>query len=321
MKILITGITGFIGSELAHTLLKERSSNYEIGGLVRATSNKNQLKTIEDIADDISIFYANFTDYHAIRNIVRSFAPNYIVHLGAQTAVRHSFEMPYEFNETNYLGTINLIHAALEVPDFKKFIFASTMETYGWQKQRKPFGEETILHPGSPYAVSKVACEKYLEMASRAYGLPYLISRACNTYGRKHNTGFIVEYIITTMLRGDKVYIGTPKAGRDLMYVEDHVNAYRTLLKTNVVNQTFNFGTGAGLTMLELAQKIKKKIGYREKIIPHFPPNYPSRPVVEDYLSMDARKAKKILGWKPAYTLDKGLDQTIAYWRKNLPTC
>lgn len=317
MKILITGITGFIGGELARTLVKSGQNDYEIGGLVRAASNKNQLKTIEDITDDISIFCANFTDYHAVRNIVRTFAPHYIVHLGAQTAVRNSFEMPYEFNETNYLGTINLVHAALEIPDFKKFIFASTMETYGWQKQTKPFSEETVLHPASPYAVSKVACEKYLEMAGRAYGLPYLISRACNTYGRKHNAGFIVEYIITAMLRGDNVYIGTPKAIRDLMYVEDHVNAYCTLLKTKVVNQTFNFGTGAGLAMLELAQKIKKKIGYKGKIIPHFPPNYPPRPVVEDYLSLDARKAKKILNWKPLYTLDQGLGKIIAYW-KNL---
>src|SRR3989344_4241386 len=128
MKILITGITGFIGSELAHSLVK--SGGYEIGGIVRTASNKNQLKAISDIADNVSVFYANFTDYHAIRNIVRRFAPNYLVHIGAQTAVRDSFEMPHEFNETNYLGTINLVHAALEVPDFKKFIFASTMETY-----------------------------------------------------------------------------------------------------------------------------------------------------------------------------------------------
>jgi len=316
MKILITGITGFIGSELAHALVKE--GGYEIGGLVRTASHKNHIETISDIAGDISIFYANFTDYHVIRNSIRSFAPNYIVHIGAQTAVRDSFEMPHEFNETNYLGTINLIHAALEVPDFKKFIFASTMETYGWQETKKPFVEETILHPASPYAVSKVACEKYLEMASRAFGLPYLISRACNTYGRKHNAGFVVEYMITTMLKGKDLYIGTPKAVRDLMYVDDHVNVYRTLLKTEKTNKTFNFGTGTGMTMLELANIIKEKLQYKGKIIEHFPPDYPWRPITEEYLSINASKAKKELKWEAAFSLDKGLDRTIEYWKKKL---
>lgn len=316
MKVLITGITGFIGSELAHTLVK--NGGYKIGGLVRTSSNKNQTRAISDIASDISLFYANFTDYHALRNIVRTFAPNYITHIGAQTAVRDSFEMPHEFNETNYLGTINLIHAALEVPDFKKFIFASTAETYGWQERKKPFAEDTFQHPGSPYAVSKVACEKYIEMASRAYGLPYLISRACNSYGRKHNASFIVEYILTNMLRGNDVYIGTPKAVRDLMYVDDHVNAYVTLLKSKIANETFNFGIGAGVTMLELARLIKKKIGYKGKIIPHFPPDYPWRPVVENYISLNASKAKKMLNWQPSYTLDEGLDRVIAYWRKTI---
>jgi len=242
-KVLITGITGFIGSELAHTLVGKKK--YDVGGLIRVTSDTHHLESISDIADKLSLYYANFTDYHAIRNIVRSFKPHYILHIGAQTAVRDSFEMPHEFNETNYLGTINLIHAALDLPDLKKFIFASTMEVYGWQNGRKPFREETILKPASPYAVSKVACENYIEMAGKAYGLPYLISRACNTYGRKHNTGFIVEYIITSMLRGEDVYIGTSRAVRDLMYVDDHINAYLALLKTKITNQTFNFVTTA----------------------------------------------------------------------------
>jgi UDP-glucose 4-epimerase len=314
MKILITGITGFIGSELARTLVKE--GKYEIGGLVRTASHKNHTEAIQDIVDDITLFYANLTDYHAIKNIVRTFRPQYILHVGALTTVRHSFEMPHEFNEVNYLGTINLVHAALDIPDFKKFIFASTMETYGWQKTHKPFAEDVLLHPASPYAVSKVACEKYIEMAGRAYGLPYLISRACNTYGKKFNTGLVVEYIITTMLQNKDLYIGTPKAVRDLMYVDDHVNAYLALLKVKRSNATFNFGTGLGIPMLELANMVKEKIGYKGKIIKHFPPDYPWRPVTEEYLSLNSTKAKKELGWKPKYSLDKGLNCTISYWKE-----
>lgn len=313
MKVLITGVTGFIGSELAHRLVED--DRYDVAGLARISSNKSDLEPIADISDQLTLFRANFTDYHAVRNIVRTFAPNYILHIGAQTAVRDSFEMPHEFNETNYLGTINLIHAALDVPDLKKFIFASTMETYGWQKTRTPFKEDVLLHPGSPYSVAKAACEDYIEMAHKAFGLPYIIMRPCNTYGRKHNAGFVVEYIITSMLAGKDVYIGTPRAVRDLMYVDDHVNAYMTVLKSKESNQTFNFGTGSGITMLALAKKIKSMTGFKGKIIEHFPPGYPMRPVTEEYLSLDASKAKKILGWKPKRTLDEGLKKTIAYWQ------
>lgn len=316
MKILITGITGFIGSELARSLVLRGTD--QIAGIIRTSAQKNHTQTIDNIAEKLSLFYANFTDYHAIRNVIKSFRPQYIIHVGANTAVRDSFEMPHEFNETNYLGTMNLVHAAREVPDFKKFIFASTMETYGWQEERKPFKEDIILHPASPYAVSKAACEQYLAMAGRAYGLPYLISRACNTYGRTHNTGFVVEYIITSMLRGQDVYLGTPHAVRDLMYRDDHVGAYLSLLESPHNNMTFNFGTGNGLTMREVAEKIKKMIGAKSKIIPHFPPHYPARPVVEEYLSLDASRARKMLGWKPRYSLDEGLAKTIAYWREKL---
>ena len=316
MRILITGITGFIGSGLARELLGQKE--HEVAGLVRATSDKGHLDNIADIAPKLSLFCANFTDWHAIRRIVSSFRPSVIFHLGAQTAVRQSFELPHEFNETNFLGTINLAHAALEIPNFKKFIFASTMEVYGWQKNRKPFMEETILHPASPYAVSKAASEYYLEMAAKAYGLPYLISRACNTYGRKHNAGFITEYLVTTILAGKDVYIGTPNAVRDMMYAEDHVNAYLNLLKTPLINQTFNFGTGSMTKMLDLAVKIKQKLNFKGKIISHFPPNYPWRPVAEEFLSIDAGKAKKLLKWTPKYSLDAGLDQVIAYWKKRI---
>lgn len=317
MKVLVTGITGFIAGELIRRLVND--GDYEVAGLVRTSSNQRRLEIIDDIVSKIRIFYANFNDHHAVRNVIKNFQPNYILHIGAQTPVRDSFEMPHEFNETNYLGTINLIHAALEVldaSDFKKFIFASTMETYGFQEARKPFSEDLSPNPGSPYAVSKAACEHYLRMASKAFGLPYLISRACNTYGRKHNSGFIVEYIITSMLANKKVYIGTPNAVRDLMYVDDHVNAYMCLLKSNITNETFNFGNGSGLTMLELADIIKRKLGYNDDIILKFPSWYPFRPLAEEYLSIDSSKAKKMLEWEPRFTLDAGLDLTIAYWEK-----
>ena len=313
---MITGVTGFIGSELARQIVKDGKN--EVTCLVRVNSNSAMFEPIKDIINNLDIRYGNLTDYHSIKKIVKDVAPQYILHLGAQTSVRHSFELPLEFNEVNYLGTINLIHAALEISSFKKFIFASTMETYGWQIQKKPFKEDLPLNPASPYAASKVASEIYIKMSQEAFGLPYIICRCCNTYGRKHNTGFITEYIATTMLKNQNVHIGTPNAVRDMMYIDDHVSAYMKVLNSNVVNETFNFGTGSRTRMKEIAEKLKKLTGFKDQIIHSFPPNYPWRPVVEEFLSLDASKAKKILGWTPKYDLDEGLKIIVQFLKQKL---
>jgi nucleoside-diphosphate-sugar epimerase len=315
-KVLITGVTGFIGSEIAKNLVRE--GQYEISGLARNTSNKNALKPIEGILNNIDLRFGNFVDYHTMRKIIKDISPQYIIHIGARTEVRDSFDQSLEFQETNYLGTINIIHAAKELSSFKKFIFASTMETYGWQTQRKPFKEDLKQNPASPYAVSKVACEEYIRMENNVSGFPFIISRACNTYGRKHNTGFITEYIVTSMLQDKTVYLGTPNAIRDMMYVDDHVNAYLTTLKSPVTNEIFNFGTGSMTRMIEIAEKVKKKVNFKGKIVPHFPPGYPYRPVIEEFLSLDSSKAKEMLGWEPKYSLDEGLEKIISYWKEKL---
>lgn len=314
MRVLITGANGFIGSEITKRLAQD--DDFEVIGLVRISSNTNMFEPIKDAINNIDIRYGNFSDYASIKKIVKDSAPQCILHVGAQTSVRHSFELPLEFNEANYLGTINLIHAALEVPSFKKFIFASTMETYGWQPQKKPFTEDAKLNPASPYAASKVACESYIRMAQKAFGLPYLISRACNTYGRKHSTGFVTEYVASSMLKNKTVYLGTPNAVRDMMFVDDHVDAYIKMLKSNVANETFNFGTGSRTPMKEIAEKLKRLTGFKGKIVHSFPPNYPWRPVVEDFLSLNASKANEMLGWKPKFSLDSGLKKVVEYWKQ-----
>ncbi len=313
-RVLITGVTGFIGNEVARRICGE----YEVYGLVRTTSNKSALDPIKDILNKVEIRYGNLTDYAAIKKLVKDISPHYIIHVGAATAVRHSFENPIEFQETNHLGTVNLVHSALELPEFKKFIFASTMETYGDQNSGIPFKEDFIQRPLSPYAVSKVASDQYIRMAGKAFNLPYIIMRCCNTFGRKDNTGFVVEYIITQMLKNEQVYIGSPNAVRDLMYVDDHVNAYVTALKSNVKNDVFNFSTGKNMTMKELAEKIKKLIGYQKEIIYSFPPGYPSRPIADPYLALDATKARTILGWEPKVSVEEGIKKTIDYWKQKI---
>lgn len=307
-KIFITGATGFIGSHLI-----EKLKDYDITCLIPPSEIGFQ-----KIHKDIQPKFCDLTNYTEVQKIVSDVSPNIIVHLGAVTPVRFSFQYPEIYQYVNYLATVNLVHSALKLNSFDKFIFASTMEVYGWQKTKKPFIEETPLNPASPYAVSKVAAENYVRMAGKAFNLPFVVLRSCNTYGRKNNTDFIVEYIITRMLKNKTVFIGTPNAVRDLMFVDDHVNAYIKCIESNVTSEVFNFGLGSETTMGELGLMIKNMINFDGKIIHNFPPDYPFRPIVEPYLSLDSSKARKILGWKPKFTLNEGLKTTIEFWKNKL---
>lgn len=314
-RVFITGITGFIGARLAQTLIQQ--SENEVFGLIRFSANENS-EVMSKLPKEVILKTGNLIDHHRIRKIIEEVKPNYILHVGACTPVRYSFESPIEYINVNYTATVNLIHAALEIPKFEKFLFASTMEVYGWQDQRTPFSEDAVLNPSSPYAVSKVAADKYLRMAGKAYNLPYIVLRPCNTYGRQVMTGYITEYLITSMLQNKKPHIGTPEAVRDLMYATDHVNAYLTAMHSDVTSGTFNFGWGSSMNMIELAEEIRGLLDYEGSIEYGWPDDYPTRPVAEEYLSLDASKARKILDWTPKVSLKDGLKKTADFWRQKL---
>ena len=198
-RVLVTGITGFVGSHLAEALLRK---GYDVAGLVRQCASRD-LRPIRHLLEDLTLLTCDVTSYASVVNAVRSLDPQIIYHLGALSPVRHSFEHPFQYQETNLIGTINIVHSLLEMPDPKsrRLIAASTAEVYGIQ-ERKPFKETLPLNPTSPYAVSKAAMDMYLRMASSAYSLNCTILRPTNSYGRKFEMGFIVEYLVTTMLKG-----------------------------------------------------------------------------------------------------------------------
>ena len=314
-RVFITGVTGFIGSQLAKTLVREY--NYDVYGLIRFSANENR-EAVAEIPDEVNLKVGNLIDHHRIRKILEEVNPNYILHVGAYTPVRNSFESPIEYIEFNYTATVNLVHAALELSNFEKFLFASTMEVYGWQTQREPFTEDLTLHPASPYAVTKVAAEKYLTMAGKAFDLPFIALRSCNTYGRKRMTGFITEYLVTSMLQNKTPRIGTPDAVRDLMYVDDHANGYVTAMHADATEGVYNFGWGSTLNMRELGEKARDVVGYNGPIEYGWPSDYPSRPVVDDFLSLNASRAREIIKWTPKVPLEEGLKKTANFWKEKL---
>jgi len=321
-RVLVTGITGFIGSHLAEKLLQK---GYSVAGLERPCASRD-LRPIRHLLEDMTLLTCDITSYASVANTIRSANPQIIFHLGALSPVRYSFEHPFQYQETNLIGTINIAHSLLEMPDAKnrKLIAASTAEVYGTQ-ERKPFKETLPLNPTSPYAVSKAAMDMYLRMASSAYSLNCTVLRPTNSYGRKFEMGFIVEYLVTTMLKGARAYVGAPDSVRDYIHVDDHVNAYVLAAeKQTAPGEVYNAGSGRGVSNRDLALLIAKTVGYDEKRITFgsYPPGYPMRPTPgeQPYIVLDPSKIANELGWRTTIDLERGISDTVAYWKNQLST-
>lgn len=320
-SVLVTGITGFIGSNLAKALAHE---GYTVYGLVKPSSSRN-LKPISELLDRVVLLTGDICSLHSIVYAMRAAGPDHVCHLAAITPVRNSFERPFEYVQCNYVGTMNVVHAMLELPNHKgrRLIGASTAEVYGIQDAKQPLTRDLELRPSSPYSVSKAAADMYLRMASKIYDLNSTILRPSNTYGRHYETGYIVEYLITKMLSGERVFVGAPDSVRDYIHVSDHVKAYlQALERDSPSGEAYNIGGGLGITNRALAEMIADMVGYHlnRATFGAYPPGYPTRPIISDqpYLVLDASKAKKDLGWEPSVRLEDGLLREIEYWKKML---
>ena len=313
-SVLITGCTGFIGSNLTIKLVEE---GYQVFGLVRHTS-RSELDSLRPVMDRVHFIEGDLCEYHSLLSAIETSNPNFILHLGALTPVRLSYEDPFPYLRTNFLGTCNLVHSILDRAPKARLIAASTAEVYGWQGS-KPLKEDTRLRPSSPYAVSKAAADEYIQMAMKVYGLKATVLRCNNTYGRKREKGFLVEYLITSMLDGGPVYVGSPDHVRDYMWVDDHVNAYLLSIEKEAgEGEVFNVSPGNPISNIELAKKLAEMIHFTGQIVEgSYPPGYPIRPAKLDtkYIVLDSSRITNKLGWKPNVTLDEGLAMAVDYWK------
>jgi nucleoside-diphosphate-sugar epimerase len=302
MKFLITGHSGFIGQHLA-----------------KKFAEGNELYFLEN----------DLREYDAVKNEVISINPDIIIHLAARTEVEKSFYEQITFSEINYVGTVNLIEAAREASNLKNFVFASTVEVYGWQPisdlikngtetEIPCFDEETVANPNAPYAVAKYACEKYLEYAHRSYGFPYTIIRQTNAYGRKDNDFFVTEQIIMQMLKNpDEINLGYDKPFRSFIYIDDLMDAWETVIRNpdKCVGQLFCLGPNDPIRISDYVDLIAKKIGWTGKV------NWdtkPARPGEIYLLNTSNEKITRMTGWEPKVSLSDGLDRTIEFWRTHL---
>jgi len=314
-KVFITGVSGFIGCELAHRCVEE---GYTVAGLIRQHPQHNE--AVESLKGKILLYEGDLRDSTRLSNIIREFNPEYVAHLGALTRVSYSFSHEEETMDVNLGGTVRLVNALKKYgTNLKKFIFASSMETYGHQEKHEPFDENTPFGVGSPYGVWKIACDYYLRQQWYANRFPCIILRQTNTYGRKYDNYFVVEAFITDMLRNpDVVNFGDPRPVRNFIYIDDLIDLYITLFESDnpeLFGKAFTIGPPNGISIKELADLIAKKLNWNGRI------NWFTREIRSGeifYLNSKHDLITELTGWKPKVSLDEGLDRTITYWKKKL---
>lgn len=297
-KLLITGSNGFIGSNL---LQKLSFKKFEIHTLSRNLNIKYGRNIHQHILD--------INQYSEVTTLINKIKPQHVIHLAGVTTIKESTSDYLNTAKSIYVATVNLAEACRNVQDFKQFLMAGSSKEYGpIESKSRKIVENTPLLPNNPYGIAKVAAEKYLTYLNTAYGFPYTVMRTFTTYGRIASTDFFIEKTIHDMLKGSEVRIIEPNAIRDWIYIDDTVAGYlRALDNKNAIGGAFNLCSGTGHTVMDVVNIISKFTNSKSKL----KIGGKSNSFDPKVLIGSNSKAFKLLGWKPRYNLEKGLEATI----------
>ena len=313
-RVLVTGGGGFIGSHLIETLVGQ---GLDVRSFVRYNSRNNwgMLETLpKNIHKKLDVYQGDLRDSDAVRKAAED--RDVIFHLAALIAIPYSYKHPRETVETNIIGTLNVMTAARD-SGLKKVVHTSTSEVFG-TAQYVPIDEKHPLQGQSPYSASKIGADKIAEGFFRSYKLPVAILRPFNTFGPRQSTRAVIPTMITQALRGKNIRLGSLEPTRDFTFVTDTVDGFIKIAEANgAVGEEINIGTGREISIGDLAEKIIKKTDPNLKVVQE---KKRKRPVGSEVLRLcvNNKKARKIMGWKPRYNLDKGLTETIAWFKSNM---
>lgn len=311
-NVFVTGASGIIGYWLVSHL-------YNIGAeatvYLRDFVPKSSLIK-SDIFGKVNVVSGQLEDYLNIKRALNEYEIDTVIHLGAQTIVETANRSPLGTFKSNVEGTWNVLEACRNSKLVKSIVVASSDKAYG-SSDILPYKEDMPLAGEHPYDVSKSCSDLIAQSYAHTYGMPIAIARCGNVYGGNDlNFNRIVPGTIKSLLHNERPVIrsdGTFK--RDYIYVKDVVDSYivlaESLDKKRIIGQSFNFGNDKPVTVLEIVNVIKKlmkKEKLKIKIL-----NTAKGEIKDQYL--DSSKAKRILNWKPEYTLEKGLKETIEWYR------
>jgi dTDP-glucose 4,6-dehydratase len=309
LRILVTGGLGFIGSNFIRYMLS-KDRNIEIVNLDNLSigSNPVNLKDLED--DDRYLFVkGSVTDFSIVSKLVKKV--DVVVNFAAQTHVDRSIADPKPFFESNTLGTFNLLEACRDKN--VRLVHVSTDEVYG-EIPKGSFREEDRLNPSNPYSASKAAADLFILSYCRTYEVDAIITRCTNNFGPYQ---FPEKLILKTVIRaslGLKVPIyGTGRNIRDWIYVLDHCEALRLVLKAGRSGEIYNISGYNEYENLNVVRKVLGIMGKDESLIEFVE----DRPGHDTRYSLDSTKTRSQLGWRPKYNFDEALELTVKWYLEN----
>ncbi|SDS29163.1 dTDP-glucose 4,6-dehydratase [Paenibacillaceae bacterium GAS479] len=313
MNLLVTGGAGFIGSNFIRHM-SEIHPDYTIVNLDKLTYAGN-LDNLMDLENDDNYHFVkgDICNEALVRHLLRSHSITAIINFAAESHVDRSISDPGIFVTTNISGTQVLLEAA-RTYGIKKYIQISTDEVYGSLGATGFFTEETPLAPNSPYSASKAAGDLLVRAYHETYGLNVNITRCSNNYGPYHFPEKLIPLMITHALDGKPLPIyGDGLNVRDWLHVRDHAAAIDLVLHQGQPGEVYNIGGHNERTNIQIVELILERLGKSKDLIRY----------VEDRLGHDRRyaidpaKLESELGWKPKYTFETGIVETIDWYLAN----
>ena len=311
-KVFVTGCTGLLGSWLTKTLVEKGA---DVTGLIRDLVPKSNLNWT-GFNEKINIVRGELEDYFTLERALNEYEIDTVFHLGAQTIVNIANRNPLSTFESNIKGTWNLLEACRRTNIISRVVVASSDKAYGAHEDL-PYNETFPLVGCHPYDVSKSCADLIAVAYHKTYNLPVCITRCGNFYGGGDlNFNRIVPGTIRSVIRNERPTIRSDGTFiRDYIFTLDAVEAYLLLAEKmddkGIQGQAFNFSNEIQMTVLEITQKILSLMN-REDLQPEIL-NVAKGEIKHQYLS--AQKARDFLGWKPRYTLEKGLNETIRWYQ------
>jgi NAD dependent epimerase/dehydratase len=312
-RVLVTGAAGFIGSHLTEELVNRGA---RVHAMVRYNS-RNSWGHLEVLPDDakskLKVIAGDVRDSFFVDAAVQGV--DIVFHLAALIAIPYSYAAPESYVDTNVKGTLNVLQAARR-HGTGKVVHTSTSEIYGTARYT-PIDEDHLPQGQSPYSASKIGADKLAESFFRSFDLPVATIRPFNTFGPRQSARAVIPAIISQALSRDRLELGSLSPVRDLTYVSDTVNGFIRIAEVSeTVGEVINIGTGSGVTIGELAERVLSLLDMKKPIVVAEERVRPERSEVFKLICNNS-KAQQLLNWQPQVSLNDGLRSVIDWVRAN----
>lgn len=325
-NILITGGAGFIGSHVVELFVKKYPGDniYNLDLLTYA-GNLANLSEVES-APNYKFIKADICDYNEMCAVFSNYNIDSVIHLAAESHVDRSIDNPFEFAQTNVMGTLSLLQAAKnywkESYEGKLFYHISTDEVYGSLDNGGYFLETTPYDPKSPYSAAKASSDHFVRAYNNTFGLPIIISNCSNNYGPKQFPEKLIPLFINNIRSGKNLPIyGKGENVRDWLYVVDHARAIDTIFHSGRVGETYNIGGFNEWKNVDIVHKLievtDRLLGRAEGSSLSLITYVTDRAGHDMRYAIDSTKLKEELGWEPSLQFEEGIEKTVKWYLDN----